>query len=283
MQQTLALPVVATGWLEFNDLLVLFVGGLTLSASLRGRPVFVVDPVDVVGFAAVLSATAAAIAGGFVYAIPIAAVPVLAVRAIRRHHLRANQIATDLSQALCAMLRRAHPCSDQHVRRVADLAEAVALRLGVKPARATRVRMAAMLHDVGKVAVDAAVLDKPGPLDIDELAHVRRHAEFGATILGRAPCHRDIAEWVRMHHERPDGAGYPRGLPNKAIPVEAKIIAVVDAFDAMVGGGINGAYRRTYRAPMHEDDALDELRRCAGSQFDPEVVDAFCREWRRLS
>jgi hypothetical protein len=185
----------------------------------------------------------------------------------------------EVLHALTVMLQRAHPYTHAHIERVARIAERTALHLGLSPVRAQLVHRAARLHDVGKIAVDEGILDKPARLTSEEYAHVQLHASFGATILEEIEDMRLIADWIRCHHERPDGNGYPRGLRSSEIPIEAKIIAAADAFDAMTGGYFEGE-KRPYRDPVSPDAALAELERCAGSQFDPQVVSAFRKALR---
>lgn len=176
--------------------------------------------------------------------------------------------------ALSLMLQRAHPYTHGHLERVARYAEDVALRLGLPASRARLVREAAVLHDIGKIAVDEQVLDCPRKLTPEEMAHVRQHAVFGAEILAPVAQFQEMTRWIRNHHERPDGTGYPDRLIDVEIPLESKIIAVADAFDAMTGGEL-GSDRRPYCEPRTVPEALEELRRCSGTQFDPVVVRAF--------
>jgi HD-GYP domain-containing protein (c-di-GMP phosphodiesterase class II) len=124
---------------------------------------------------------------------------------------------------------------------------------------------AAEFHDIGKIAIPASILTKPSPLDEDEWVYMRRHTLIGERILRAAPGMEDVAVIVRSSHERLDGQGYPDGLTGAEIPLEARIVSVCDAFHAMISD-------RSYRLGMSVDDALAELERCAGSQFDPEVV-----------
>jgi HD-GYP domain-containing protein (c-di-GMP phosphodiesterase class II) len=128
---------------------------------------------------------------------------------------------------------------------------------------------AASLHDVGKAAIPDEVLKKPEPLGAEEWQFMRRHTLIGERILSAAPALAQAAALVRSSHERFDGKGYPDGLAGEDIPLGARVIAACDAFDAMICG-------RPYRAPMSIEVALAELRRAAGTQFDPTVVDAFC-------
>jgi HD-GYP domain-containing protein (c-di-GMP phosphodiesterase class II) len=130
------------------------------------------------------------------------------------------------------------------------------------------VRQAADLHDVGKVAIPDAILNKPGPLDDEEWVFMRRHTIIGERIVAAAPALRDVATLVRASHERHDGGGYPDGLAGEQIPLGARIVSICDAFDAMVAA-------RPDRAARGPDAALAELERCAGTQFDPVVVAAF--------
>ena len=154
-----------------------------------------------------------------------------------------------------------------HSQTVGGYAEATATMLGLEVSHVERVRLAGLLHDIGKIGVPDPILRKPGALTDDEWAEMRKHPELGARILAGANLD-DISEWVLAHHERPDGTGYPNGLHAEQIPLEAKILAVADAFEAMTSD-------RVYRRGMPVGDAIAELHRHAGTQFDPEVVDAF--------
>jgi putative nucleotidyltransferase with HDIG domain len=175
---------------------------------------------------------------------------------------------------LLRALAERNPDLGEHLATVADLAVAVARKLGLPADAVEQVRHAADLHDVGKVAIPDAILDKPGPLDADEWAFMRRHTVIGERIIAGAPSLTSIARIVRSSHERFDGTGYPDGLAGDEIPLAARIVFVCDAFDAMTS-------ERSYRAPMTAALALAEMRACAGSQFDPVVVDAFARAQAR--
>jgi two-component system, cell cycle response regulator len=159
----------------------------------------------------------------------------------------------------------------EHASDVAALAGPVARRLGLEGDDLQNVRQVAELHDVGKLAIPDAILDKPGALTDDEWELVRRHPVVGQRILAAAPALVSVADIVRSTHERFDGDGYPDGLVGADIPLVARIVAVCDAFDAMTS-------RRPYRPPLSVEEALVELRRCAGTQFDPTVVAAFLAE-----
>ena len=156
-----------------------------------------------------------------------------------------------------------------HALVVAGLARRVAALLGLDDVARDHVVCAAELHDVGKVAIPAAILHKPGPLDPDEAASLRRHVEIGEAMLREVPALRPAAALVRASHERWDGAGYPDGLAGEEIPLGARVVAVCDAYSAM-------RQRRPYGPVLTDVEARAELRRCAGTQFDPRVVAVFC-------
>jgi len=155
-----------------------------------------------------------------------------------------------------------------HHSGVAALAEKLSKRLELSPVESQLVGLAAELHDVGKEAVPDEVLSKPGPLDEEEKAFVRQHTIIGQRILGVSPALNYIAQLVRSSHESIDGTGYPDGLRGEQIPLGARVVAVCDAFDAMVS-------ERPYKDTMSVEEAIAELRRCSGTQFDADVVEAF--------
>ena len=206
--------------------------------------------------------------------VPLILLPIIVLRQVLKLRSQMYEHYYETVTALTLMLQRAHPYTHGHLERVSRISEEVALHLGLPAARARLVREASVLHDIGKIAVDEEILDKPAKLTADEFAHVKRHSQLGAQILAPVETLRELVPWIRHHHERPDGTGYPDGLSDVEIPVESKIIAVVDAFDAMTGGDAPSD-RRPYREPMTIDAALQELDRCSGTQFDPTVVQAF--------
>ncbi|HEX4466357.1 MAG TPA: diguanylate cyclase [Solirubrobacteraceae bacterium] len=152
----------------------------------------------------------------------------------------------------------------RHSETVGRYAEMMASELGLSEEHIARVRLAGLLHDIGKVGVPDSILQKPARLSDDELAVIRRHPELGAQMLDHASL-ADVRQWVGTHHEQPDGHGYPQGLSGDAIPLEARIIAVADAYEAMTSD-------RSYRSSLDHEAAQRELQRCAGTQFDPRVV-----------
>ena len=153
-----------------------------------------------------------------------------------------------------------------HGESVGYYAMIAAENLGLPQARVRALRLAGILHDIGKADIPEAILDKPGPLTPDEWAAIRRHPAAGHRLLvvaGLGP----IAEWVLAHHERPDGSGYPFGLTAREIPLEAAILSAADAYDAM-------RVERPYKAPVGHAEAAAELRAGAGTQFFDDVVEA---------
>src|SRR3954449_11866603 len=153
-----------------------------------------------------------------------------------------------------------------HSQTVGRLAALIAGALGFAADRVERIRLAGILHDIGKIGIPDWILHKPGPLDESEWAEVRKHPEMGARIAASAKLG-DISEWILCHHERVDGCGYPGGLPAGEIPVEARILAVADAYEAMTA-------ERVYKPAMPAAEAEEELRRQSGTQFDAAVVGA---------
>ena len=160
------------------------------------------------------------------------------------------------------------PYTRGHSTRVTAIAEAIARRLGWDEERLELLQLGGPLHDVGKLGVSEEVLAKPGRLDEAELAQIREHPKLGARILLRVVALRGALPYVLYHHERWDGGGYPTGRAGERIPLEARVLAVADAFDAMTSD-------RPYRPALARDEAVAEVVRCAGTQFDPEVVRVF--------
>ena len=196
------------------------------------------------------------------------------------HAQRATEVAEAgllaTIESLVSALEIQDPATGRHALAIVELAARVGRRLGLAPAAVRLLEHGAALHDIGKIGVASDLLRKPGPLDEEETRAMRCHPELGARILEPVPRLRAVAPIVRASHERVDGHGYPDGLVGDEIPLESRIVAVCDAFDAMVSD-------RPYRAAMSRDAAIGELRVCAGTQFDPLVVDAFLEELASMS
>jgi diguanylate cyclase (GGDEF)-like protein len=199
---------------------------------------------------------------------PVEALRIADQRMYANKHAGRTSAGRQSKDVLLRALAERDPGLGSHAETV-SLAAATAAALGLGPDEIENVRHASELHDVGKVAIPDAILGKPGPLTAEEWEFVRRHPIIGERIILAAPALSRVASLVRSSHERWDGAGYPDKLAGDEIPVGARIVAVADAFAAMIAG-------RPYRPPRTADEALDELRREAGAQFDPAVVDAWC-------
>jgi two-component system cell cycle response regulator len=193
-------------------------------------------------------------------------------RMYAQKHVGRASASRQSKDVLVRALAERNPELSTHLRDVASTAERVARLLALPEEQVDCVRHAAELHDVGKVAIPDEILNKPGPLDDEEWAFIRRHTLIGERIISAAPALTEVAALVRSSHERWDGRGYPDGLSGSDIPLGSRIIAAADSFDAMTS-------HRPYSAPRSPEEALRELRQCAGTQFDPVVVDAFCTAW----
>jgi diguanylate cyclase (GGDEF)-like protein len=185
-----------------------------------------------------------------------------------RRRQAVNQQTRDV---LLQVLHERQPDLHEHLAEVAELAMAIGRKLSLMPEELEEMARAAELHDVGKMAIPDEILNKPGPLDRVELGFVRQHTIVGERILAAAPSLSPVARIVRASHERWDGTGYPDGLKGDEIPLASRIIAACDAYKAMTSD-------RPYAVAVPTEEALAELRRCAGSHFDPRVVEVLCAE-----
>lgn len=168
--------------------------------------------------------------------------------------------------ALTAALDAKDPYTAGHSERVGELAARIGRAMGLPENRVELLRYAGILHDVGKIGIRDQVLLKPGRFTPEEYAEMKNHPVLSGRILANAEAMGEVGRWVAHHHEHWNGQGYPDGLTGERIPLEARVIAVCDAFDAMLS-------RRTYKESLPWEAACAELRRCAGQQFDPQVVD----------
>jgi putative two-component system response regulator len=162
-----------------------------------------------------------------------------------------------------------------HSVKVSSYAVLIAEAIGMAAGEIEAVRLGAMLHDVGKVGVVESILNKNGPLDPDEWESMKRHVEYGAKLLEPLRGTQSVREMVAHHHEFFDGSGYPHGLTGEQIPLGARIIAIADAYDTITS-------ERTYKKARTAEEAFQELDRCAGAQFDPELVRVFINRLREL-
>jgi putative nucleotidyltransferase with HDIG domain len=201
---------------------------------------------------------------------------VLAGEAVSHHERRELTAADSRAEirALVKALAEADGDTYRHSLEVAATATVVGRRLGLAAAELVEVELAALHHDVGKLRLPPHILGKPGRLTEEERRLVRLHPDWGAEMVGRIPGLEAVALIVRLHHERPDGTGYPHGLSRERIPVACRIVSVCDAYGAMIK-------RRPYSEPLDVDAALLELERHAGTQFDPQAVEALALFVRR--
>jgi putative nucleotidyltransferase with HDIG domain len=175
---------------------------------------------------------------------------------------------------LARAVERRHPWIEGHAERVASLATAVARSLGWDERAVAAVASGSLLHDIGKLSLAPELLGKPGPLSRVEEAEVRTHPLEGARLVGSFGDAQAAVPCVLYHHERWDGRGYPTKLCGDAIPLEARLVAIADAFDAMTS-------LRPHRPPLSVDAALAEIARCSGTQFDPILAAAALGIWGR--
>ncbi|MBI5050737.1 MAG: response regulator [Nitrospirae bacterium] len=167
-----------------------------------------------------------------------------------------------------------HYTSD-HSGNVARLSYLIAEILGLPKEECNKLRQAGIIHDIGKIGIDEAILRKKGPLTKEEFIEMKKHSEIGARIVNAVPFMGDTAQIIYYHHERFDGTGYPEGLKEEEIPVPARIVAIADAVDSMM-------HDRPYRARLPVDEILTELKVCSGTQFDPVIVDAILKSKKLL-
>ncbi len=181
-----------------------------------------------------------------------------------------NQVYTHTIQALAAAIDAKDPYTKGHSERVTNYAVAVAKQMNLSEKDVQNIFYAAILHDIGKIGIDESILKKPGPLTTSEFKEIKKHTEIGATILASIPFLEEVVPIVLHHHEYYNGEGYPKGLYQQEIPIGARIISIVDAFDAITTD-------RPYRNGYNRLRALDDLARGTGKQFDPRIVAIFSK------
>ena len=209
-----------------------------------------------------------------IYGVLLIIIPFMLGRQALNVYSKQTDTYRETITTLGTYMQHYHPYTRGHLERVADLSDKIARHMGLPYQSLMFIRDAGLLHDIGKVGVNEEILDKVGQLSDTDWAIIKEHPARGAVILARMKYLERIVPWVRGHHERPDGRGYPDGLTGHQITIEAAVIAVADAFDAMTGGQ-DEKERRVYRAPLTSDQGMDQLRYGAGTQFEPRVVSAF--------
>ncbi|MDX1359465.1 MAG: HD-GYP domain-containing protein, partial [Clostridia bacterium] len=177
----------------------------------------------------------------------------------------------DLLRLIMDALYERSSREELHSERVSKYCSDLGKRLKLPKHKINELSALGLLHDIGKIAVRDSVLNKPGPLDDEEWNEVKRHPETGYRLLSKAPGMQEASKYILSHHERWDGSGYPQGLSTYDIPLQARIIAIADAFDAMRS-------KRPYRDPLPMDIAVSEMKKGAGSQFDPDLAKVFIIE-----
>ena len=172
---------------------------------------------------------------------------------------------------MLSTLHEKHLREEEHSIRVSQLAYELGKAIQMKGDRLNMLKTAGLLHDIGKIGIDYSIIEKTGRLTEEEYEEIKKHPEIGYRILKTSIEYEGIAKLVLFHHEKLDGTGYPKGIKGEEIPLESKIISIVDAFDAMISA-------RPYKTKMIIKDAVDELKRCSGSQFDPVLVEVFANK-----
>jgi diguanylate cyclase (GGDEF) domain/uncharacterized domain HDIG len=175
------------------------------------------------------------------------------------------------SQTLKTIIHTLHeknPREEQHSKRVADICQKIGTAMGFSETQLKTIYMVGYLHDIGKIALEEGILNKPGKLTEEEFESVKQHPEIGCRIIRSAYETTEIADAILAHHEKWDGTGYPRGLKGEEIPLYSRIITIADSYDAMTS-------ERTYKNVLSAQQAADEIRRCAGKQFDPVIAEIF--------
>lgn len=169
-----------------------------------------------------------------------------------------------------------NPRIEAHSRRVSRLCQQIGIAMGLNEEEIRKLKISGLLHDIGKIAIDNSILDKPEKLNEQEWDEIKRHSYIGYRILNNEPEMNEIAQYILYHHERLDGTGYPRGLKQEEIPLLSRIITVADAYDAMTS-------KRQYKVVLNKNTAVKELVKNKGTQFDPDIVDVFIEKVLNVS
>ncbi|MDI6453800.1 HD-GYP domain-containing protein, partial [Peloplasma aerotolerans] len=171
-------------------------------------------------------------------------------------------------QAIIKAYNEKNPREEEHTKRVSDISEKFGIKLGMNSDDINKLKAISHLHDIGKISIDEGILNKPDKLTDEEWEKIKKHPEIGARIISSSSEYVVIADDILAHHERFDGKGYPKGISGKNIPLRARIISIVDSYDAIISD-------RPYRKAMTHQEAIDEIIKCSGTQFDPELVEVF--------
>jgi len=191
----------------------------------------------------------------------------------RKKLIESQSMRSKTIQVILKTLNETNQRERIHSENVSKISRKIGEALNLNQELLREIEVAGLLHDIGKIAIDNNLLNKPGKLTNAEYEMLKRHPETGYHILKSADAYTSISDYVLAHHERWDGAGYPRGLKGKEIPLAARIITIADAYEAMTA-------ERTYRKTISKEEAFNELRRCSGAQFDPDIVRVFCNDVR---
>jgi len=184
-------------------------------------------------------------------------------KVIENEGMRGNTINTIINT-----LHEKNPREEQHSKRVSQICQDIGRTIGLSEIEISRLKVVGLLHDIGKIAIEEGILNKPGKLTDREWDDLKRHPDIGYRILSSSYEMVDLADCILAHHERWDGKGYPKGLKGEAIPLVSRIIALADSYDAMIS-------ERPYRVSLTEKQALEEIRRNSGTQFDPAIAGIF--------
>lgn len=181
------------------------------------------------------------------------------------------EVSSHRNESIKTILNTLHeknPREEKHSKRVSEICILIGKKLGMKAEEIKQLKAISNLHDIGKIAIDEAILNKPGKLTPEEWEVIKRHPEIGYRIISTSPEYAEIAYDILSHHEKYDGTGYPRGIKGEQIPIRARIISIADAFDAMIS-------ERPYRKSLTVDEAVAEIMKYSGTQFDPKLVKIF--------